>query len=229
MEALQGDCPVAINVVMLGPPGAGKGTQAERLSRTRKVPKISTGDILREAVQAATEVGRAAKETMEAGNLVGDDIMIAIVQDRLGRADARCGFVLDGFPRTVVQATALDRMMANRGPLVVLNMVVPEDVLVRRLATRRICRKCGANAEPEWTTACGKCGGALITRVDDGIDIVRERLKVYQRQTKPLVEYYSKRPTFSSIDGNRPADVVTAAVDAALDAAIGTAGRGVAL
>ena len=229
MEALQGDCPGAINVVMLGPPGAGKGTQAERLSRTRKVPKISTGDILREAVQAGTEVGRAAKETMEAGNLVGDDIMIAIVQDRLGRPDARCGFVLDGFPRTVIQATLLDRMMANRGPLVVLNMVVPEDVLVRRLATRRICSKCGANAAPDWTTACGKCGGALITRVDDGIDIVRERLKVYQRQTKPLVEYYSKRPTFSSIDGNRPPDVVTAAVDAALDRALESAARGAAL
>ncbi len=108
-------------------------------------------------------------------------------------------------------------------------MVVPEDVLVRRLATRRICSKCGANAAPDWTKACGKCRGALITRVDDGIDIVRERLKVYQRQTKPLVEYYSKRPTFSSIDGNRPPDVVTAAVDAALDTAIGAAGRGVAL
>jgi len=224
----QGDCP-AINVVMLGPPGAGKGTQAERLSRTRNVPKISTGDILREAVQACTDVGRTAKETMDAGNLVGDDIMIAIVQDRLDRPDARCGFVLDGFPRTVVQATALDRMMVNRGPLVVLNMVVPEDVLVRRLATRRICSKCGSIAAPEWTTACGKCGGPLMTRVDDGIDIVRERLKVYQRQTKPLVEYYSKRPTFTSIDGNRPPDVVTAAVDAALDAAIGAAGRGVAL
>ena len=166
---------------------------------------------------------------MEAGDLVGDDTMIAIVQDRLSRPDAHCGFVLDGFPRTVVQATALDRMMANRGPLVVLNMVVPEDVLVRRLATRRICSKCGANAAPEWTTACGKCGGALSTRVDDGIDIVRERLKVYQRQTRPLVEYYSKRPTFSSIDGNRPPDVVTAAVDAALDTAIGATGRGVAL
>jgi adenylate kinase len=228
--ALQGDCPGgAINVVMLGPPGAGKGTQAERLSRTRKVPKISTGDILREAVQAGTDVGRAAKETMEAGTLVGDDIMIAIVQDRLNRSDARCGFVLDGFPRTVVQATALDRIVANRGPLVVLDMVVPEDVLVRRLATRRICSTCGSNAAPEWTATCGKCGGALITRVDDGIDIVRERLKVYLRQTKPLVEHYSGHPTFRSIDGNRPPDVVTAAVDAALDAASKAAARGVAL
>jgi len=226
--AHQGDCPGAINVVMLGPPGAGKGTQAERLSRTRKLPKISTGDILRESVQAGTEFGRAAKQTMEAGNLVGDDLMIAIVQDRLNRPDAKCGFVLDGFPRTVVQATALDRMVANRGPLVVLDMVVPEDVLARRLATRRICSKCGSTASPDWTAACGKCGAALVTRVDDGIEIVTERLKVYQRQTKPLVEYYSSRPNFSSIDGNRPPDVVTAAVDAALNAAIGAAGRGVA-
>jgi adenylate kinase len=214
---------------MLGPPGAGKGTQAERLSRARKVPKISTGDILREAVQAGTEVGRAAKQTMEAGNLIGDDIMIAIVQDRLERADARCGFVLDGFPRTVVQAMALDRMVDGRGPLVVLDVVVPEDVLVRRLATRRICSKCGSNAAPEWTDRCGKCGGALVTRVDDGIDIVRERLKVYQRQTKPLVEYYGARRSFTSIDGHRDADVVTAAVDAALDAALEGSARGVAL
>jgi adenylate kinase len=214
---------------MLGPPGAGKGTQAERLSRTRKLPKVSTGDILRESVQAGTEFGRAAKQTMEAGNLVGDDLMIAIVQDRLNRPDAKCGFVLDGFPRTVVQATALDRMVANRGPLVVLDMVVPEEVLARRLATRRICSKCGSTAAPDWTAACVKCGGSLVTRVDDGLEIVTERLKVYQRQTKPLVEYYSSRPNFSSIDGNRPPDVVTAAVDAALNAAIGAAGRGVAL
>ena len=211
----------ALNVIMLGPPGAGKGTQAERLARVRSLPKISTGDILREAVQAGTEMGCAAKATMEAGNLVSDDVMIGIVSERLCRDDARMGFVLDGFPRTVVQATALDRMMEGRGPLVVLDMVVPEDVLVRRLASRRICSKCGVNAMPEWTTACGKCGGALVMRVDDGVEIVRERLKVYQRQTKPLVDYYSARPSFKAIDGNQPPDVVTAAVDAALEAARG--------
>ncbi len=205
---------------MLGPPGAGKGTQAERLSRTRTLPKISTGDILREAGQAGTPVGLAAKVTMEAGNLVGDDIMIAIVQNRLDRDDARVGFVLDGFPRTVVQATALDRMVEGRGPLVVLDIVVPEDVLVRRLATRRICSKCGANAAPEWTTACGKCGGSLVTRVDDGIEIVRERLKIYLRQTRPLVEYYTGQTSFTAIDGNQPPDVVTGAIDAALDRAL---------
>ncbi|HTL43595.1 MAG TPA: adenylate kinase [Vicinamibacterales bacterium] len=206
----------ALNVVMLGPPGAGKGTQAERFARRHGVPKISTGDILREAVAAATDLGRAARETMNAGNLVGDDVMIGIIEERLARKDAARGFVLDGFPRTVVQASALDRLMNGRGALVVVDIVVPEDVLVRRLAARRICSVCGANAPVEWTTVCGKCGGQLVQRIDDGGGIVRERLKVYQRQTKPLVDYYSGRPTFRAVDGNRPPDVVTAALDAAI-------------
>ena len=206
----------ALNVVMLGPPGAGKGTQAERLARGRGLPKISTGDILREAVQADTEVGRAAKATMDAGTLVGDDVMIAIVRERLNRDDATSGFVLDGFPRTVVQAAALDGMVDGRGPLVVLDIVVPVEVLVRRLATRRICSKCGANAAVEWIGACQTCGGALIARIDDGVEIVRERLKVYHRQTEPLVDYYSTRPTFRSINGNQAPDVVTAQIHEAL-------------
>ena len=216
----------AMNVVMLGPPGAGKGTQAERLARTRKLPKISTGDILREAVQAGTEMGRAARALMHAGNLVGDDVMIGIVQERLDRPDAKNGFVLDGFPRTIVQADALDRMVGGRGPLVVLDIVVPEEVLVRRLASRRICGDCGVNAAVDWLTVCGQCGGMLVARVDDGVAIVRERLGVYHRQTKPLVDYYQGRPTFRQIDGNLPPDVVTGAIDAALAEA---AARGVHL
>jgi len=208
-----------LNLVTLGPPGAGKGTQAERISRARALPKISTGDILREAVQQGTSLGCAAREAMEAGRLVSDNVMIGIVQERLDREDARTGFVLDGFPRTIVQASALDRMVDGRGPLVVLNIVVPEDVLIRRLASRRICSRCGSNAAVEWLDACGKCGGRLVTRADDGVEIVRERLRVYHKLTKPLVDYYSARPTFRQIDGNLPPDVVTAAIDDALDSA----------
>ena len=209
----------ALNVIMLGPPGAGKGTQAERFARAHGVPKVSTGDILREAVQANTQLGRAAKATMDAGNLIGDDVMIGIVRERLERADALRGFVLDGFPRTVVQAGALDQLIDGRGPLVVVDIAVPDDVLIRRLATRRICSKCGVNAAIEWTGACQKCGGAMIARVDDGVEIVRERLNVYLRQTKPLVDYYSTRPTFRSIDGNQPPDRVMAQVESAVSEA----------
>jgi adenylate kinase len=138
---------MALNLLMLGPPGAGKGTQAERLARARGIPKISTGDILREAVGAGTEIGRRAKAIMDRGELISDDVMIAIVQDRLGRSDTVGGFVLDGFPRTVAQAAALDTIMKGRDPLIVIDIVVPEEELVRRLATRMICADCGVNAD----------------------------------------------------------------------------------
>ncbi len=209
---------------MLGPPGAGKGTQAERLAERRSLPRISTGDILREAVQTGTPLGCTARAAMDAGRLVSDDVMIGIVGERLEREDAKGGFVLDGFPRTVDQATALDRMMEGHGPLVVLDIVVPEDVLVRRLATRRICGSCGSNAGVTWIRKCEKCGGKLIARTDDDVEIVRERLKVYLRQSKPLVEYYSARNTFRAINGNRPADVVTASVEDAVNAAAAAGG-----
>jgi adenylate kinase len=201
---------------MLGPPGAGKGTQAERFAGKHGVPKISTGDILREAIQSDTELGRSAKATIYAGGLVGDDVMIGIVGERLRRPDATRGFVLDGFPRTVAQAEALDGMMIGRGPLVVVDIVVPEEVLLRRLAARRICGSCGVNALVEWTTACGNCGGPLVTRTDDSEGVVAERLRVYHRQTKPIVDFYSARPTFRTIDGNRPPDDVTASMDQAV-------------
>jgi adenylate kinase len=206
----------ALNVVMLGPPGAGKGTQAERFATTHGLPKISTGDILREAVSTGTKLGCIARETMDRGELVGDEVMIAIVGERLRRDDTIPGFVLDGFPRTVPQATALDAMMDGRGPLVVVDIVVPEDVLLRRLAARRICGSCGVNAMIEWTTTCGNCGGALVHRSDDEDGVVTERLRVYHRQTAPIVDFYRGRPTFRRIDGNLPPDVVTASMQAAI-------------
>ncbi len=217
---------MALNLLMLGPPGAGKGTQAERFARGRGIPKISTGDILREAVHAKTEIGQRAKAVMDRGELVGDDVMIGIVRERLERQDAVGGFVLDGFPRTVAQASALDGIMAEREPLIVVDIVVPEAELVRRLGTRSICRLCGTGASVGSSVgaACAKCGGRLVQRTDDNQAVVLERLKVYHRQSEPLVEYYRVRPTFRSIDGAQPPDRVAAD----LSAAIAAAGNGAA-
>jgi adenylate kinase len=209
-----------LNVVMLGPPGAGKGTQAERFAAERGVPKISTGDILREAVQGGTPLGLAAKATMEAGRLVSDDVMIGIVRDRLEKPDARRGFVLDGFPRTVAQADALDALMAGRGLLIVVDIDVPADELLRRLQTRLICSRCGFTAGPppdEAPRVCARCGGTLVQRSDDGDATVRERLAVYLRDTRPLVEHYRRRPTFRSIDGKQPPERVAADLRQAVD------------
>src|SRR5262249_7041011 len=189
---------MALNLLMLGPPGAGKGTQAERFARMRGIPRISTGDILRDAVTAGTEIGRRAKAIMDRGELVNDDVMIGILRDRLERDDARGGFVLDGFPRTLGQAAALDGRMAGGEPLVIVDIVVPEPELVRRLGARLICERCGTNAPVGGSAAdtCSRCGGRLVQRADDDDAVVRERLKVYHRQSEPLVEYYRMRPTF---------------------------------
>jgi adenylate kinase len=205
---------------MLGPPGAGKGTQAERFARTRGVPRISTGDILREAVQAGTELGRAARAVMDAGQLVSDDLMVGIVRDRLARPDAEAGFVLDGFPRTVAQAEALDTLIDARAPLVVVDIEVPEETLVSRLGARRVCRVCGANAEP-GATVCSRCGGALVQRRDDNDSVIRRRLGVYRHETEPIVDFYRDRPTFRSVDGDQSPDAVSADIAAAVAAALG--------
>ncbi len=212
---------MSLNLLMLGPPGAGKGTQAERFARSRGIPRISTGDILREAVQAGTKIGRRAKAVMDRGELVGDDVMIGIVRERLERPDALDGFVLDGFPRTVAQASALDVIMTGRDPLIVLDIVVPEAELVRRLGTRLICETCGATApfQGDAAAACSPCGGRLVQRADDNQSVVLERLKVYHRQSEPLVEYYRVRPTFRSIDGAQRPDRVAAELVAAIEAA----------
>jgi adenylate kinase len=204
---------MALNLIMLGPPGAGKGTQAERFGRNRGIPKISTGDMLRESVKAGTEIGLRAKAIMDRGELVSDDVMIGIVEERLDKPDAQDGFILDGFPRTVAQAQALDRLMEGRDPLVVIDITVPEQELIRRLSSRVVCSECGANAEgvdpsQMGTTPCKKCGGALKQRSDDNEAVIRERLKVYRRDTQPLVDYYKARATFRSVFGAQPLDRV---------------------
>lgn len=211
---------MAVRLVMLGAPGAGKGTQAERFARARGVPKISTGDILREAVQAGTELGRASKAVMDAGQLVGDDIMIGIVRERLSRPDASGGFVLDGFPRTVAQARVLDELLDDGVPIVVVNVEVPEETLVERLTLRRICGSCGWNAVP-GVKACAKCGGELVQRRDDNADVVRERLRVYARDTEPLVDFFRERPTFRIVDGDQTPDAVAADLAAAVASVVG--------
>jgi adenylate kinase len=207
---------MALNLIMLGPPGAGKGTQAERFARGRGIPKISTGDILRQAVHSGTEMGRRAKAIMDRGELVSDDVMIDIVKERLEKDDARSGFVLDGFPRTVAQAAALDEVMAGRDPLIVVEIVVPPPELVRRLASRLICEDCGANGAP-GELVCQRCNGRLVQRTDDNEDVVLERLKVYNAQTKPLVDFYRVRPTFRTINGAQSPDKVASELASAIE------------
>jgi len=224
---------VALNLVMLGPPGAGKGTQAKRLAEARGIPHISTGDMLRAAVAQGTELGRRAQAVMASGALVGDDIIIGLVRERLAKPDAAAGFVLDGFPRTVPQAEALDAVLAGKDPLVVVEVAAEDEELVRRLTSRRVCSACGANADvpapgepvPE---RCARCGGTLTQRADDREEVIRERLRVYARDTKPLVEYYGGRPTFRRVNGAQAPDAVAREIEAALASAAPQGGGGAA-
>jgi adenylate kinase len=218
---------MGLNLVMLGAPGAGKGTQAERFARQYGLPKISTGDILRQGIKDQLPVAMVAKAKMDRGELVDDETIVAIVQERLERPDTEAGFVLDGFPRTLLQARALDRIVAERGtgPLVIVDIAVPEAELVRRLAGRRICSKCGENAGPDDGEACRRCGGHLIQRADDSEAVVRERLKVYQRATEPLVDYYRGRSTFRTVNGAQAPDFVARELDATVQDAVGAGER----
>jgi adenylate kinase len=215
---------MGLNVIMMGAPGAGKGTQAGRFARERGLLKISTGDILREAVRERNPVALEAKARMDRGELVDDATMIAIVRDRLTRPDAKCGFVLDGFPRTVAQAEALDGFMRerNNGPLIIVDVEVPPQELVRRLGMRRVCVKCGNNALPA-AQQCSTCGGELEQRADDNQEVVLERLNVYQRATKPVLEYYRQRPTFRVVNGAQSPERVAHDLDAMVDDAAGQA------
>jgi len=196
------------NLVLFGPPGAGKGTQAVRLARRWNIPHISTGALLREAVKADSPLGREVKAVIESGRLIDDATITRIVQERLQRADVRPGFLLDGYPRTVPQARDLDGFVSS---LVVIELALAEAEVLRRLASRMVCSECGANAQDDKEYArCHDCGGRLVPRADDEEAVVRKRLEVYRQQTEPLVEYYQARPTFRRVNGDQMADEVTA-------------------
>lgn len=206
-----------MNIVLLGGPGAGKGTQAAKLVEEFKTPHISTGDMLRAAVAAGTELGKKAKSFMDAGELVPDDVIIGLVIDRLQEPDTDAGFILDGFPRTSAQAVALDAELGKlERPLdAALLIDVDPEVIVKRLCSRRMCRECGFIGS-EADTACPKCGGEMYQRDDDNETTVRNRLDVYQKSTSPLIDYYRGSELLVSIDGDRDPEVVYADVKAAL-------------
>jgi adenylate kinase len=211
------------NVVLVGLPGSGKGTQAAQFARRHGIPKISTGDMLRDAVARATALGREVAATLDAGGLVPDDMIIRVVEERLGLPDTAKGFVLDGFPRTLPQAMALDTLIAGRGALVVVYLDVSPDVILERILSRRICESCGqADTGAPTTEYCASCGGAFVKRADDHVDVVRRRVAAYVENTAPLIEWYRKRDTFRAIDGNQPLTDVARDFDAAV---IGTTGN----
>jgi adenylate kinase len=204
-----------LNLILFGPPGAGKGTQAERLRADFGLPFISTGEMLRQNVKDGTELGKEAQRYMEAGELVPDELIVKMAADRLRQDDARDGFILDGFPRTIEQAEALDKQLSELGRRITAALLidVPDDEVVRRISGRRVCVKSGHNYHvqndpPKHDGVCDQDGSRLVQRDDDQDDVVRKRLEVYHQQTEPLIDYYDKQGVMRRIDGTRsPAEV----------------------
>ncbi len=214
------------NLILLGPPGAGKGTQAQRLAARFGIPQISTGDMLRAARREGTPLGRRAEEYMVKGQLVPDEVVIGLVEERLGQGDARAGFILDGFPRTIPQAQALDQVLARlgRAKIRVIDVRVPETVLVERLGGRLSGPKDGASyhvkfTPPKQSGICDSCGTALITRADDNPEAISQRLREYNEKTAPLVDYYERAGLLRTVDGVGELEVVLDRVVRALDEA----------
>ena len=210
-----------MNLILLGAPGAGKGTQAEVIAEHLSIPTISTGNIIREALKSGTEMGRKAKEYMDAGKLVPDDIVIGIIQERLAQPDCAGGFILDGFPRTIPQAEALDRMgiVIDR----VIDIEVADETIARRVSGRRVCPACGASyhvdyKRPAVENVCDRCGDTLVQRKDDHQDTVRERLRVYHEQTEPLKGYYAQSGKLYIVEGQEEVADTTRLTLAAIEA-----------
>ena len=206
-----------MNIVLLGAPGAGKGTQAQKLVEEYGVAHISTGDLLRAAVKAGTELGRQAKSYMDSGSLVPDSLLVDLVRERLQEDDAQRGFILDGYPRNTAQAETLDAMLTELGrdlDAALLVSVEPK-VIVERLSSRRTCRSCGFTA-PAGVEVCPRCSGEMYQRDDDKPETIQHRLDVYETQTAPLVEYYTTHGILKEVDGDRPVDEVYADVKVTL-------------
>ena len=212
-----------MQIILMGAPGAGKGTQAAELVKKFSIPQISTGDMFRAAVKEGTELGKKAAECMKSGALVPDEVTVGIVKERLSKSDCAGGFILDGFPRTVEQADALNEILVslNKKLDAVLNIHVPFEDLIERAVGRRICKNCGSTYHvkfnaPKVENVCDKCGGELYQRGDDTAETMKNRLSVYESSTRPLIEYYQKLGVYTEIDGRQPIEQVTADLTAAL-------------
>ena len=210
-----------MNLILLGAPGAGKGTQAAVISERLNIPQISTGNIIREALRSGTEMGLKAKSFIDSGKLVPDEVVIGIIKERLANDDCKDGFILDGFPRTIPQAEALDEMGVAIDK--VIDFEVPDDVIVTRLSGRRGCEKCGRpyhliDLKPRVEGICDDCTGALIQRKDDQVDTIKARLEIYHSETEPLKGYYEAQGKLSIVDGTAPIDEATRLTMAAIEA-----------